>query len=90
MKIVAPQIVGFSPSRLDHIRTLMQSYVDKGKLPGAVTLIARRGQVVHAECVGMRDIGARKPMRLDTLFPGGVVRAPDDLPLVAEPCSHLL
>jgi CubicO group peptidase (beta-lactamase class C family) len=69
MNTVAPDKVGFSPSRLDHIRTLMQSYVDKGKLPGAVTLIARRGQVVHAECFGMRDIEARKPMRLDTLFP---------------------
>jgi CubicO group peptidase (beta-lactamase class C family) len=69
MKIVAPEKVGFSPSRLDHVRTVMQSYVDKGKLPGAVTLIARRGQVAHAECVGMRDIEARKPMQLDTLFP---------------------
>jgi CubicO group peptidase (beta-lactamase class C family) len=69
MNTVAPEKVGFSPSRLDHVRTVMQSYVDKGKLPGAVTLIARRGQVAHAECVGMRDIEARKPMQLDTLFP---------------------
>jgi CubicO group peptidase (beta-lactamase class C family) len=69
MNTIAPEKVGFSPSRLTHIRTVMQSYVDKGKLPGAVTLIARRGQVVHAECFGMRDIEARKPMQLDTLFP---------------------
>jgi CubicO group peptidase (beta-lactamase class C family) len=69
MNTIAPEKVGFSPSRLTRIRTVMQSYVDKGKLPGAVTLIARRGQVVHAECFGMRDIEARKPMQLDTLFP---------------------
>jgi CubicO group peptidase (beta-lactamase class C family) len=69
MNIVAPEKVGFSPSRLDRIRTVMQSFVDQGKLPGAVTLIARRGQVVHAECFGMRDLEARQPMQLDTLFP---------------------
>lgn len=69
MNTIAPEKVGFSPSRLTRIRTVMQSYVDKGKLPGAVTLIARRGQVAHAECFGMRDIEARKPMQLDTLFP---------------------
>jgi len=69
MNTVLPDKVGFSSSRLDRIRTAMQSYVDHGRLPGAVTMIARRGQVVHAECFGMRDIEARKPMRLDTLFP---------------------
>jgi CubicO group peptidase (beta-lactamase class C family) len=69
MNTVAPNAVGFSSSRLDRIRAVMQSYVDQGKLPGAVTMIARRGQVVHAKCFGMRDFEARKPMQLDTLFP---------------------
>jgi len=69
MKTILPDKVGFSSSRLDRIRTYMQSYVDQGRLPGAVTMIGRRGQVVHAECFGMRDIEARKPMQLDTLFP---------------------
>jgi len=64
MNAVAPDTVGISSSRLDRIRTVMQSYVDQGKLPGAVTMIARRGKVVHAECFGLRDIEARKPMQL--------------------------
>ena len=69
MNAVVTETVGFSSSRLDRIRTVMQSYMDQGRLPGAVTMIARRGQVVHAECFGMRYIEARKPMQLDTLFP---------------------
>ena len=60
MNTVVPDTVGFSSSRLDRIGTVVQSYVDQGKLPGAVTMIARRGQVVHAECFGMRDIEAKK------------------------------
>ena len=69
MNTDVPDTVGFSSSRLDRIRTVMQSYVDQGKLPGAVTMIARRGQVAHADCIGVWDIEAKEPMRLDTLFP---------------------
>ena len=64
MNTDVPDTVGFSSSRLDRIRTVMQTYLDQGKLPGAVTMIARRGQVVHAECFGMSDIEARKPMQI--------------------------
>jgi CubicO group peptidase (beta-lactamase class C family) len=69
MNTVLPDPVGVSASRLERIQTVMQSFVDQGKLPGTVTMIARRGQVVHAECFGLRDIEAKKPMLLDTLFP---------------------
>ncbi len=69
MDTIVPEKAGFSSSRLDRIHTVMQSYVNQGKLPGAVTMISRRGQLVHAECYGMRDVQAKKPMRFDTLFP---------------------
>ena len=68
MKTVAPDRVGFSPKRLDHIHSAMQACVDQGKLPGLITMIARRGEVVHAECFGMMDVEANKPMRFDTIF----------------------
>jgi CubicO group peptidase (beta-lactamase class C family) len=35
---------------------------------GAVTLVARKGKVVHFEAQGMADVEANKPMRTDTLF----------------------
>ncbi len=69
MNTVAPESMGFSASRLDRIQTVMQSLVDQGRLPGAVTVIARHGKVAHAGCFGMADIEAKKPIQMDALFP---------------------
>jgi CubicO group peptidase (beta-lactamase class C family) len=63
-----PEKLGFSTERLGRIRPLMQKFVDEGKLPGILTLIARRGQIVHHECVGLRNIPAGKPIEADTIF----------------------
>jgi CubicO group peptidase (beta-lactamase class C family) len=68
MNIVSPEAVGFSSARLARINTVMQRYVDQRKLAGMVTLVARRGQVVHLETCGMADIESDSPMRRDTLF----------------------
>jgi len=62
------EAVGMSKSRLERIRPAMQSYVDRGVYAGVSTLIARRGQIVHAEQVGWRDKEARAPMSADTIF----------------------
>ena len=68
MNIVTPEEVGLSSIRLEHLRTVAQSYVDQGKLAGLITLVARRGRVAHLECYGMMDIEAEKPMQPDTIF----------------------
>jgi CubicO group peptidase (beta-lactamase class C family) len=60
--------VGMSAERLARVKTAMQRYVDRGEVPGVVTLIARRGRVVHYESIGYRDIEARTPMTPDTIF----------------------
>lgn len=57
-----------SAQRLARIRTAMQRYVDRGEVPGVVTLVARRGQVVHFEAVGHRDAEAKTPITTDTIF----------------------
>ena len=46
----------------------MQRYVDEGKIAGILPVVARRGHVVYAECFGMMDVEAHKPMQFDTLF----------------------
>ena len=46
----------------------MQRYVDEKRLAGVITLVARRGAVVHLGKCGMADIEAGKPMQLDTIF----------------------
>ena len=63
-----PEQVGMSSERLGRIRTAMQRYVDRGLVPGVVTLIARRGRVVNFEAIGYRDVEAKAPMTTDTIF----------------------
>jgi CubicO group peptidase (beta-lactamase class C family) len=68
MKKVAPETVGLSSDRLNRIKPAMQAYVDRGKLPGLITMVARRGQIAHAECFGWMDMEANRPMQLDAIF----------------------
>ncbi len=63
-----PEKLGFSSQRLARINTVMQRYIDEGKLAGIVTLVARRNQVVHFEKCGMAEIETGQPMALDTIF----------------------
>ena len=62
MNIVPPEEVGLSSTRLEHLHTTAQGYVDRGKLAGLITLVARHGKVAHLECYGLMDIEAEKPM----------------------------
>jgi CubicO group peptidase (beta-lactamase class C family) len=65
---IAPEEVGISSPRLNRIGKTMQSYIDERKLAGLITMIARRGQVLHFERFGMMDIEAGKSMQSDTIF----------------------
>jgi CubicO group peptidase (beta-lactamase class C family) len=68
MNTIAPEVQGFSSQRLARINTVMQRYIDEQKLAGIITLIARRGHVVHFEKFGRADIEAGQPMQEDTIF----------------------
>lgn len=63
-----PEDMGMSTSRLERMAPVMQGYVDSGKIPCALTMIARGGRLVHFEKFGMQDIAAAKPMEFDTIF----------------------
>ena len=66
--MTAPEEVGISTEHLERIRPVMQRYVDDGRMAGILTVVARRGKIVHFETVGMRDIENKKPMEADTIF----------------------
>jgi CubicO group peptidase (beta-lactamase class C family) len=68
MNTVKPESMGFSSQRLGRINTVMQRYVDEKKLAGIVSLVARRGKLVHFEKCGMAEIETNRAMQLDTLF----------------------
>jgi CubicO group peptidase (beta-lactamase class C family) len=61
-------VQGMSRSRLGRIAGVMNQEVTKGTFPGAVTLIARRGEIVHFEAHGFQDAAKTKPMSKDSVF----------------------
>src|SRR6266536_1491981 len=64
----APEDVGMSSTGLRNVTRLVQGYVDDEKLPGAISLVARRGKVVHFATYGNMDDERQKPMRPDAIF----------------------
>jgi CubicO group peptidase (beta-lactamase class C family) len=64
----APESEGFSAERLARIGPVMRAEIEKGTMPGAVTLIARHGRVVHVDAYGYLDSGKTKPMTTDAVF----------------------
>ncbi|MBT6313855.1 MAG: beta-lactamase family protein [Alphaproteobacteria bacterium] len=65
---VRPARVGMSAERLERIGGWMDSYVDSGKLPGCMTLVARHGQVAYLDSRGMADEEAGRPIAPDDIF----------------------
>jgi CubicO group peptidase (beta-lactamase class C family) len=63
-----PEEVGFSSARLALIRPSLQKYIERKMIPNAVTLVARRGKIVHYEAQGFMDFDSRKPAPKDTIF----------------------
>ena len=63
-----PENVGMSAERLGRIGTAMERYVDASLVAGTVTLVARRGHIVHFEARGYRDVNTQAPMKNDTIF----------------------
>lgn len=65
---VEPAEQGFCPHRLDHLREVFDAQVLAHRVPGAVALIARRGQLILHESWGVQDPAQRAPMAPDSLF----------------------
>ncbi len=66
--MVDPQDVGLSAARLARIEDWAQRLVDDGKLPGVITLVARRDQVAHLHVCGHADIARGVKLATDTIF----------------------
>lgn len=64
----SPQAVGMSAERLARLGQIFQAEIDKGTIPGAVLLVARRGQIAYFEALGLRDPRTGDPMRTDAIF----------------------
>ncbi len=58
---------GLSTARLGRMHGVMAGHVERGDVPGIVTLVSRRGEV-HVDAIGMKAVGGSDPMRRDTIF----------------------
>ena len=59
---------GLDPERLARLDAALQAYVDAGTLPGAVALVASRGETAYLKAFGHRDREAGDPLETDDIF----------------------
>jgi CubicO group peptidase (beta-lactamase class C family) len=60
---------GLESSKLTAIVDWLKADVEKGRIPGAVVLISRNGQILLHEAVGWADKDKKVPMRRDSIHP---------------------
>lgn len=63
-----PHEMGMSAAKLDQVKTIVQTMVDKHRIAGAVVLVARRGKIVQFESIGKMSAASDQAMRLDAIF----------------------
>jgi CubicO group peptidase (beta-lactamase class C family) len=64
----APEDVGLSSAGMARLTRHVQAYVEAGKFPGAISMVQRRGKVVHFQTYGRRDLEAGTPVEPETIF----------------------
>lgn len=69
MERIRPEEVGLSSERLARIDAhLRDRYIEPGKIAGALTLVARQGQVAHLSTLGHMEMEGQRPLQEDAIF----------------------
>ena len=68
LPMALPEDVSMSSEELKKVDHVIQKFIDDKELAGAVTIIARKGKVIHFSAQGMQDISAAKKMDKDSIF----------------------
>ena len=63
-----PGEFGFSPTRLGYLDEWLESWVNEKKIPHAVTLVAKRGRIVHFKAYGSQNIQQGIDLKRDDIF----------------------
>jgi len=65
---VDPELVGVSLERLNRVSEISKNYVSDGRVPGIVTMIARKGKLIYFEAFGNRGINNKVKIKKNDLF----------------------
>ncbi|MYF94413.1 MAG: beta-lactamase family protein, partial [Holophagales bacterium] len=68
LQYAKPADVGMDPAGLKKLNEAMHGMVDGGQLAGVVTMVSRKGKVVHFDAYGKRDVENGLPVEKDTIF----------------------
>jgi len=68
LPMASPESVGISSERLERMSDAMQRFIDANQLAGTVSLISRKGQVIHMESQGWKSKETSEEMTGDTIF----------------------
>lgn len=60
-------VTALSRARLARMHDIMASHVERGSVPGLVTLVSRRGEI-HVDTIGTQTRDRNIPVRRDTIF----------------------
>ena len=63
-----PELVGVSSERLNRVSEISKNYVAEGKVPGIVTMIARKGKLIYFEAYGNRGVDSKVKIKKNDLF----------------------
>jgi CubicO group peptidase (beta-lactamase class C family) len=63
-----PESLGLSSARLQRMSDAFKREIDKGTIPGATVMVARRGQIGWFDALGRQDPAAATPMAHNSMF----------------------
>ncbi|MDO9477794.1 MAG: serine hydrolase domain-containing protein [Pseudohongiella sp.] len=68
LSYATPESVGMSSERLDRIAPALKRYVDDGQLVGVVSMVARKGEIIHFEEYGVHNKETGQSVAKDSIF----------------------
>jgi len=67
-KSKSPAPAGIDAARIARMKARMQSFVNRGRVAGIVTLVAYKGSVIDLSAAGYQDFETKTPMKTDSIF----------------------
>src|SRR5215469_9397215 len=68
LPLAKPEEVGLSAQRLTRLGDAFKAAIERGRIPGAVALVARRGKLAYLDSFGVRDPASGVAMTPESIF----------------------